>query len=150
MNKKVVSLLLAGGMVLSMAGNLPQGIIPSYSVSAEQGETEQFTYQALADGTLKLTKYNGSDSAVVIPTVIGEKSVTVLGEALFKANRTMTSVTIPEGITKIENSAFENCRITAVKLPSTVTKLGANAFYNCAKLETVGLPRTVTQAQSTI
>ena len=144
MNKKVVSLLLAGGMVLSMAGNLPQSIIPSYSVSAEQGETEQFTYQVLADGTIKLTKYNGSDSEVIIPTVIDEKSVTVLGEALFKANRTMTSVTIPEGITKIENSAFENCRIIAVKLPSTVTKLGANAFYNCAKLETVGLPRTVT------
>ena len=70
MNKKIVSLLLAGGMVLSMAGNLPQSIFPSYSVSAEQGETEQFSYQELADGTLKLTKYNGSDSEVVIPSVI--------------------------------------------------------------------------------
>ena len=144
MNKKIVSLLLAGGMVLSMAGNLPQSIFPSYSVSAEQGETEQFSYQELADGTLKLIKYNGSDSAVVIPSVIGEKKVTVIGAGLFKANRTMTSVTIPAGITKIENSAFENCLIASVMLPGSVTALGANAFCNCAKLETVGLPRTVT------
>lgn len=144
MNKKIVSLLLAGGMVLSMAGNLPQSIFPSYSVSAEQGETEQFSYQELADGTLKLTKYNGSDSEVVIPSVIAEKKVTVIGAGLFKANRTMTSVTIPAGITRIENSAFENCLITSVMLPGSVTALGANAFYNCAKLETVELPRSVT------
>ena len=144
MNKKVVSLLLAGGMVVSMAGQLPQSIIPSYYVSAEQGETDGFAYQTLADGTLRLTGYTGETSEVTVPSQIGGVSVTVIGEGLFKANRTMTSVIIPEGITKIENSAFENCLLTSVKLPTTLTKLGANAFYNCAKLETAGLPRTVT------
>ena len=144
MYKKVVSLLLAGGMVVSMAGQLQQSIIPSYYVSAEQGETDGFAYQTLADGTLRLTRYTGETSEVTVPSQIGGVSVTVIGEGLFKANRTMTSVIIPEGITKIENSAFENCLLTSVKLPTTLTKLGANAFYNCAKLETAGLPRTVT------
>ena len=144
MNKKVVSLLLAGGLVFSMAGQLPQSILPSYSVSAEQGETEQFTYQTLTDGTLRLTAYTGESSVVAIPAQINGADVTVIGEALFKANRTMTSVTIPDGITKIESSAFENCLISSVILPDSVTELGANAFCDCSMLETVRLPRTVT------
>ena len=115
MNKKVVSLLLAGGMVVSMAGQLPQSIIPSYYVSAEQGETDGFAYQTLADGTLRLTGYTGETSEVTVPSQIGGVSVTVIGEGLFKANRTMTSAAAEKAFFHDFKLLFGKIRLSAPK-----------------------------------
>lgn len=54
------------------------------------------------------------------------------------------SVSIPDGITKIAERAFEeNKAITDVKVPSGVTHIGKEAFYNCSGLNYVQLPDTV-------
>ena len=50
----------------------------------------------------------------------------------------LTSITIPEGITSIGQTAFNDCdQLTEVILPNTVTTVGKMAFANCAKLEKV-------------
>lgn len=53
--------------------------------------------------------------------------------------------TIPEDITKIGKSAFENCfSLRSVTVPSTVTSIGDLAFYGCSGLTSITIPDGVT------
>ena len=54
-----------------------------------------------------------------------------------------TVVVIPEGITEIADSAFENGKVTEVVFSSTVEKVGDNAFKNCASLKKVAFTGSI-------
>lgn len=51
----------------------------------------------------------------------------------------LEKVTIPEGVTKIDNYAFKGCGLKSLKLPSTVKEIGKEAFYSCNQLSSVEL-----------
>ena len=56
-----------------------------------------------------------------------------------------TSYSIPEGVTSIENDAFQGCsNLTSITIPEGVTSIGNNAFYNCSGLTSISLPSTLT------
>lgn len=61
----------------------------------------------LTTGTI--TKYNGTDTVVVIPSTINSWHVTKIGEDAFQDNTTITSVTIPDSVTEIGSNAFAGC-----------------------------------------
>ncbi len=64
-------------------------------------------------------------------------AVTSINTQMFSGTG-LTSITIPEGITSIGQTAFNDCdQLTEVILPNTVTTVGKMAFSNCAKLEKV-------------
>ena len=56
-----------------------------------------------------ITKYNGTDTVVVIPPTISSWPVTKIGEDALKDNTTITSVTIPASVTEIGANAFAGC-----------------------------------------
>ena len=145
MKKRLLSFLLALALTASAAAALPDNAFSAQTAFALQEDRQQngYEYQKLKDGTAELTKYSGEDDEVEIPSEIDGLKVTALGEGLFKGNRTMKSADIPESITSIGKSAFENCIITSVRIPAGVTEIGDYAFYNCTKLQTVDLPGTV-------
>lgn len=91
-----------------------------------------------------LYAYSGSDTQVEIPAEIGGMDTTAVGRMAFADNGSITSVSIPEGVTVIEGSAFENCvNLETVVLPNTVMEIGAYAFAGCTNLKNVVLPRSV-------
>lgn len=61
----------------------------------------------LTTGTI--TKYNGTDTVVVVPPTISSWPVTKIGEDAFQDNTTITSVTIPANVTEIGSNAFAGC-----------------------------------------
>ncbi len=51
------------------------------------------------------------------------------------------AVTIPNGVTKIKNWAFNGCNgLTDIIIPSSVTEIGDNAFSNCDGLTDITIP----------
>ena len=54
----------------------------------------------------------------------------------------ITDVTIPSGVTTIQNNAFENCGLTTITIPNSVTTIGSYAFYQ-SKLTSITIPSTV-------
>ncbi|MBX3747188.1 MAG: leucine-rich repeat domain-containing protein [Verrucomicrobiae bacterium] len=72
---------------------------------------------------------------VAIPDTIAGLPVTAIGVRAFSNREDLTRVTIPHGVTTLENQAFARCfRLTGVTIPNTVTNLGALAFEGCGSL----------------
>ena len=56
-----------------------------------------------------------------------------------------TSYKIPNIVTNIGDSAFEDCSIlTSITIPNSVTSIGSDAFYNCSSLKSITIPESVT------
>ncbi len=50
----------------------------------------------------------------------------------------LTSVTIPDSVTSIGESAICGCKgLTSITIPSSVTSIGDSAFYNCTGLTSI-------------
>lgn len=130
---------------------LPEGVKTPAQIKKEWGTKK------LEDGTLWLTSYKGADTVVEIPAVIGKDTVTVVGKECFSCStwgratkeqvatrKKITSVIIPEGITRIEEDAFRDCvGLESVLLPSTLKSIGTSAFSYCKNLKQINLADSV-------
>ena len=129
MTKRILNLLTVLVMAISLAG-----VLPAFSASAET--SGDYEYTVLGDGTVEITKYNGSATELEIPSKIDEKVVTSIGNDAFVFNQSLTSITISKSVTKIGVSAFWSCRnLTSVIIPDSITSIGGWAFKDTPWLE---------------
>ena len=96
-----------------------------------------------SDGTAKLLRGRFDSGALVIPASLFGCRVTEIGESFGGAMGDITSVTIPEGVTKIGDYAFERMGISSVTIPSTVTTIGNQVFSWCDSLKKVSMGSNV-------
>ena len=104
------------------------GLIPT--------EEKYFSYTIVGE-TVKITDYKGTDKKVIIPAYIGGYPVTTIGNKAF-LNKGLTSITIPEGVTTIEDGthwsvsvplgAFRFNPLTEINLPNSLKIIGIGAF----------------------
>lgn len=116
--KKILSLALALTLLLSVAA--------LYSASAEYDPSDDlysgdYCYEILEDGTAAINGYLGSDKIVVVPSEIEGYKVTVIHRYAFAENKTVTSITVPEGVTRVGFSAFRGCsKLETLVLPDSL------------------------------
>lgn len=75
--------------------------------------------------------------ASIIPA---DESVTSIGDFAFRGCNGLTSVTIPEGVTSIGESAFQSTGLENVVIPNSIEEIGAYAFDSCDCILSVTLP----------
>jgi len=95
--------------------------------------------------------YTGKVAAVRIPATIQGMPVREIGRAAFYRNTIITSVVIPQGVTKIGVAssfwegmcAFSECpKLVSVTIPDGVTEIGDNAFAY-SPLSSIKLPESL-------
>ncbi|MCD7777587.1 MAG: leucine-rich repeat protein [Clostridiales bacterium] len=94
-------------------------------------ESGDYTY-TVTDGTVIISKYNGSDSSVTLPTSVTYDGTTyrirTLGSSAFSGNTSLKTLVIPDGITTIENCAFKNCTsLSSVTINGDLTDCSSNS-----------------------
>jgi hypothetical protein len=127
------------------------------SACAEQEYTaeEDFNIKIIDSGkSVEITKYTGAKAEARIPPRIQNLPVKVIGDEAFKGgdwvegkavfrDNCLASVTIPNSVTHIGDSAFALNQLTSVIIPDSVTHIGDSAFaWN--QLTSVTIPDSVT------
>jgi len=115
-----------------------------------------------------------ASGALTIPATIEGKTVTSIGDSAFVGCRSLTDITIPDGVTSIGDWAFNGCssltsiifgensqltsigqsafsgcfRLFNITIGQSVTSIGSSAFNGCSSLKSVTIPDSVTNIGS--
>lgn len=111
-------------------------------------EASNFLFRA-CDGGYEVIGYTGDNPIVTIPSTYKNQPVLAVGrddnnENCFAENQNIEEIIIPNSVTRISGSAFENCiNLTTITIPDSVTDVGYNSFFGCNNLAVVTLPTTL-------
>lgn len=90
-----------------------------------------------------LVAYEGNETMLVLPEISNNVTYEIYRYAFI--NSLAVDIVIPEGVSAIGQSAFENCfSLTSISIPDSVASIGIKAFYGCKQLVSVSLPNSLT------
>lgn len=104
-----------------------------------------WAYDAMGN-VIGVKVYDGSrvTGDVVIPDTHWGRPVVEISGGAFKGNTSLTSVTLPNTVTKIGDQAFWSCSAMAsASIGNSVESIGDDAFQYCGELESIALPNTL-------
>ena len=92
--------------------------------------------------------YNNYTGNLTIPSTVSYQGknypVTAIGELAF-AYSGVTSIYIPNSVTRIGDGAFAECfELTNISIPNSVAYIGSGAFSYCSELTNISIPNSVT------
>lgn len=124
--------------VVSLAAQYLRTTYASYYWHYNPQIIEDFTFN---NG--ELVSYTGSDAEVEIPNTYS--TAVINGETVFVEGDTYAVTAIADGDLipasgTITGAFYNNRTITSVVIPDTVTRIGDYAFSNCSNLESVTMP----------
>lgn len=91
----------------------------------------------IVGGVLK--KYKGASVNVVIPD-----NVSIIGSSAFENCYGIQSVSIPNSVSQIESCAFSGCTgIQSLSIPDSVRKIESGAFGRCEGIRTLRIPESM-------
>lgn len=133
-----------------IAGSEDNGMLGYYAknIYIQEGKsklnTDKYGYVKYTDGADKiLVKYTGSETNLTLPG-----GITEINQGAFSSCSSLTSITIPNSVTSIGNSAFSGCSsLTSIAIPNSVTSIGSGAFSSCSSLTSIIIPDSVSSIE---
>lgn len=138
----------------SPSGHILYYYVDTYARVAKHSSYENFT------GALEIpdsVEYDGVTYAVKeivdksfygcssLTSVTLPEGLTKIGYRVFYNCNMLASVTVPDGLKEIDKEAFYGCMsLTSIAIPGGVTSIGDGAFSNCLGLTSVTLPDSLT------
>ena len=147
---------------------VPASAVNAYKQAAGWSDYADLISADLSALTGNTITYTSTDGNVVAPystTVFGanivsnvyengqgvitfDNTVATIGNGAFKNCTTLATITIPDRVTTIGDSAFEGTGLTGISIPSNVTQVGYKAFNNCSNATTLSIANGVSSIGS--
>ena len=133
---KTVSIILCLLMIVS--------IVPIIGLTASAEKSGYYTY-SVSNGEATITDCDTSISGnITIPSELGIYPVTSIGDEAFHNCSSLTRVTIPDSIIRIDEDAFAGCSsLTSVTIPDSIIRIDEGTFACCSSLTSVTIPDSV-------
>ena len=136
------AVLMMCGVVCSPVGN--GGLRLSTAISASAETYGDFEY-SVNGNCIEITKYNGIDRVVEIPSEIDGRKVTIIDSLRFLDCEKINKISLPDTIVDIRDYAFYNCSgLLDIKIPTETTTIYQCAFAGCSSLKKITIPDSVT------
>lgn len=137
----VEAMRLIAGMPASGTVEFPDTNLSVFFDFELNPDGESYTVTGLKDGMTQ-----ADPDVFEIPSKYKDKAVTAIGNSAFFEQRDIVgTVVIPDSVTEIGSSAFNQCTsLTSVVIPNGVTSIGSGAFYHCISLASITIPDSVT------
>ena len=104
-------------------------------------QAEGCRYRLLPDGTAEILSCRACAADDDVPGVLDGHPVSSVGFEAYAGISHLESVTVPEGITRLDRRAFAGCEaLTEVTLPRSLTEVGEGLFAGCEELAVVTIP----------
>ena len=115
-----------------------------------QSGSEKIVFSVDANGVLTgVSGLSGSDITVEIPSEVNGITVTEIGKDVFKDNKNVGRLIIPDSVTKLGYRMCSGCTaLSEVRLPARLTVIPDEAFDGCSSLRTVNFPDTLKEIRS--
>lgn len=127
--KKILSVLLSFAILFSMTA------ISGFSAIAQTNGDWEYS---VVDNHATITRYNGRNPEITVPSEIDGLKVDTIGMEAFSYCYFLTSITIPDSVTKIMNSAFLECsNMEIATVPNSVIYIDSTAFTRCISLKDI-------------
>lgn len=85
-----------------------------------------------------------ADTSFTIPT-----GVTRIADGAFEFCKSLKNITVPDGVLRIGNSAFERCEnLMSITIPDSAVSIGDSAFSECSSLTGITIPDGVMEIGS--
>lgn len=128
-SRKFLSLFLSVVMVIAV---IPLGVI---TATAETSGDFEYSVISEEEKTCKITKYNGEAAELDIPSQLDGYIVTGIGEISFYNLTSLTSITIPNSVTSVDDGAFYYCpALESVTIGSGLSNISYH-FVMCTSLQ---------------
>ena len=104
-------------------------IVDSKIVTAKETE-DGWVYNYTEDGSnVVICGYNGDAADITIPESVDGKEVTKINYAAFAGCENIIKISIPSGVSRIEDYCFWNCvNLENIIIPESVSDIGILAF----------------------
>ena len=123
-----------------------------------------FSWKPYGEGSIMITSYKGNETEVVIPSIIGKKSVKSIGDNAFMDCCSLRNIVLPKSLKTIGRKAFWGCVWLqdkdgfvvvnntvfdylgikgSITIPNNVTAISERAFasFDCqVKISDINLP----------
>lgn len=114
----------------------------TFQTAFSNSVSNNFKYDLASDReSILITKYNGTDAQIIVPSEIEGLPVSEIAAKAFKDNKTIESVVIPDTVRKINASCFSNCEnLKNVTISKNIKEIPAYCFSKCINLQNIDLP----------
>ena len=144
--------LLKSSETLRKKKNITSSQEQTYTCSIKYTTTDGKIIEISCDKLPDGVKINSNTYRNGLGEIVFDKEITKIGAPFisdkylaFGDCETLRSITIPDSVTTIGNSAFSHCSsLTTIIIPDNVTTIGRWAFSGCSSLTSIIIPDNVT------
>ena len=118
--------------------------VTNAAVPMRAAAMDTLTY-SVDNNQVTIEGFDGRATNIVIPSIIDGMDVVAIDAYAFQGQSSLTSIEIPESVTKIGGYAFLDCSsLTSIKIPESVTDIENGTFCRCVSLTSINIPEGVT------